>query len=228
MLGRNGNIAYVRYDHQGRIVPGGPIISARPPKVGNWKAVSDVIGTNTTSNALRAFIRIDYFNRVVPSSLVLLTKEPGDNNSQTKWIELIAQCRSSVITTTTTTTLAPITTTTTTSSSTSTTSTSTSTTTTTSCPPPNICPEGASGSVTGYACYGTTEAEAITCFGAEPPIRYTTCSTGDTFWIGQHILTAPPGYCEPAPDGWYWQWGYPGNNLAQVINGEVVAVSQYP
>ncbi len=114
MLGRNGNIAYVRYDSQGRIVPGGPIISAKPPKNGNWQAVSNVIGNNVTSNALRAFIRVDYFNRVVPSSLVLLTKEPGDNNSQTTWIEVNAQYRGSGITTTTTTTIAPSTTTTTT------------------------------------------------------------------------------------------------------------------
>lgn len=103
MLGRNGNIAYVRYDHQGRIVPGGPIISAKPPRVGNWQAVSNVIGTNTTSNALKAFIRVDFFNRVVPSSLVLLTKEPGDDNSYTKWIEINAQYRGAQTTTTTTT-----------------------------------------------------------------------------------------------------------------------------
>jgi surface protein len=116
MLGRNGNIAYVRYDHQGRIVAGGPIISAKPPKVGNWQAVSNVIGTNSTgssgTNVLRAFVRIDYFNRVVPSSLVLLTKEPGDNNSQTTWLEINAQYRGNGITTTTTTTLPPVSTTT--------------------------------------------------------------------------------------------------------------------
>jgi len=113
MLGRNGNIAYVRYDHQGRIVPGGPIIQAKPPKVGNWQAVSNVIGTNSTgssgSNVLRAFVRIDYFNRVVPSSLVLLTKEPGDNDSQTTWLEINAQYRGNgVPTTTTTTTIIPL------------------------------------------------------------------------------------------------------------------------
>ena len=70
MLGRNGNVAYVRYDSQGRIVPGGPIISPYRPKVGNWQSVSNVIGTSVTSNSLRAFIRIDYANRVVPSSLL--------------------------------------------------------------------------------------------------------------------------------------------------------------
>lgn len=131
MLGRNGNTAYVRYDHQGRIVPGGPIIQARPPKVGNWQAVSNVIGTNTTSNALRAFIRIDYFNRVVPSSLVLLTKEPGDNDSHTTWVEINAQYRGNGNTTTTTTSTSSSTSTTTTSTSTSSTSTSTTSTTTT-------------------------------------------------------------------------------------------------
>lgn len=114
MLGRNGNTAYVRYDHQGRIVPGGPIIQARPPKVGNWQAVSNVIGTNTTSNTLRAFIRIDYFNRVVPSSLVLLTKEPGDNDSHTTWVEINAQYRGNGNTTTTTTSTSSSTTSTTT------------------------------------------------------------------------------------------------------------------
>ena len=107
MLGRNGNIAYVRYDHQGRIVAGGPIIQARPPKNGNWQAVSNVLGTNTVgpsgSSVLRAFIRVDYFNRVVPSSLVLLNKEPGDNNSQTTWVEINAQYRGAQTTTTTTT-----------------------------------------------------------------------------------------------------------------------------
>jgi len=129
MLGRNGNIAYVRYDHQGRIVAGGPIISAKPPKVGNWQAVSNVIGTNWTgssgTNVLRAFVRIDYFNRVVPSSLVLLTKEPGDNNSQTTWLEINAQYRGNGITTTTTTTLPPISTTTSTTTAVPTTSTTT-------------------------------------------------------------------------------------------------------
>lgn len=108
MLGRNGNIAYVRYDHQGRIVPGGPIIQAKPPKVGNWQAVSNVIGTNTIgpsgTYATRAFIRIDAYNRVVPSSLLLLNKEPGDANSQTSWLEINAQYRGDGKTTTTTTT----------------------------------------------------------------------------------------------------------------------------
>lgn len=132
MLGRNGNTAYVRYDHQGRIVPGGPIIQAKPPKNGNWQAVSNVIGTNTTSNALRAFIRIDYFNRVVPSSLVLLTKEPGDNDSHTTWIEINAQYRGNGNTTTTTTSTTVVPTTSTTTSSTSSTSTSTTTSSTSS------------------------------------------------------------------------------------------------
>lgn len=97
MLGRNGNIAYVRYDHQGRIVPGGPIIQAKPPKNGNWQAVSNVIGNNwvgpSGSSVLRAFVRIDAFNRVVPSSLLLLNKEPENANTNTTWLEINAQYR---------------------------------------------------------------------------------------------------------------------------------------
>lgn len=106
MLGRNGNIAYVRYDSQSRIVAGGPIIQAKPPKNGNWQAVSNVLGTNTTGtngNILRAFIRLDMFGRVVPSSLVIQTKEPLDANSGTGWIELNAIYRGQTTTTTTTT-----------------------------------------------------------------------------------------------------------------------------
>lgn len=107
MLGRNGNIAYVRYDHQGRIVPGGPIIQARPPKVGNWQAVSNVIGNNwvgpSGTTVLRAFVRIDAFNRVVPSSLLLLNKKPEWVNDNTTWLEINAQYRGNGISTTTTT-----------------------------------------------------------------------------------------------------------------------------
>ena len=125
MLGRNGNTAYVRYNSQGRIVAGGPIISPIKPKNGNWIAVSNVLGSNTTGtngNILRAFIRLDMFGRVVPSSLVIQTKEPLDANSGTGWIELNAIYRGSG-TTTTTTSSSTSTTTSTTSSTTSTTTT---------------------------------------------------------------------------------------------------------
>jgi hypothetical protein len=90
MLGRNGNIAYVRYDSHGRIVPGGPIISAKRPTVGFWQPVSYAIGNSVTSNSLRAFIRIDVYGRVVPSSLLLLSKEPSDADSGTSWLEINA------------------------------------------------------------------------------------------------------------------------------------------
>lgn len=93
MLGRNGNTAYVKYDSQNRIVPGGPIISSVIPKNGNWQAVSDMIGNNTigsNGNILRAFIRLDMFGRVVPSSLVIQTKKPSDANSGTGWLEINA------------------------------------------------------------------------------------------------------------------------------------------
>jgi len=113
MLGRNGNIAYVRYNSQGRIVPGGPIISAKRPSVGFWQPVSYAIGNSVTSNSLRAFVRIDAYGRVVPSSLLLLAGAPSTADSGTSWLEINATYIPYVPTTTTTTTI-PISTTTTT------------------------------------------------------------------------------------------------------------------
>lgn len=118
MLGRNGNIAYVRYNSQGRIVPGGPIISPYRPKVGNWQPVSKAIGNSVlTSNSLRAFVRIDAYGRVVPSSLLLLAGAPSAADSGTSWLEINATYIPYVPTTTTTTTTVQSTTTTTTTSS---------------------------------------------------------------------------------------------------------------
>lgn len=115
MLGRNGNIAYVRYNSQGRIIPGGPIISPSRPKVGNWQPLSLVIGDSVlTSNSLRAFVRIDVYGRVVPSSLLLLSQAPSSADSGTSWLEINATYRPYVPTTTTTTTTIQSTTTTTT------------------------------------------------------------------------------------------------------------------
>jgi len=125
MLGRNGNIAYVRYNSQGRIVPGGPIISAQRPKVGNWQPVSKAIGESVTSNELRAFVRIDAYGRVVPSSLLLLSQAPSDADSGTYWLEINATYRPFVPTTTTTTTTSGGSTTTTTTAVPSTTTTTT-------------------------------------------------------------------------------------------------------
>jgi hypothetical protein len=138
MLGRNGNIAYVRYDSHGRIVPGGPIISAKRPTVGFWQPVSYAIGNSVTSNSLRAFIRLDAYGRVVPSSLLLLAGAPSTADSGTSWLEINATYIPYVPTTTTTTTI-PISTTTTTTSVPGTTTTTTtaqiSTTTTTTLSP---------------------------------------------------------------------------------------------
>lgn len=97
MLGRNGNIAYVRYNSQGRIVPGGPIISPSRPKVGNWQPLSLVVGDSVTSNALRAFVRIDAYGRVVPSSLLLLSQAPSSADSGTSWLEINATYRPPII-----------------------------------------------------------------------------------------------------------------------------------
>lgn len=123
MLGRNGNIAYVRYDSHGRIVPGGPILSRQRPRVGNWQPLSLVTGNSVTSNSLRAFVRIDAYGRVVASSLLLLSGAPSDADSGTSWLEINATYRPQFV---------PTTTTTSTSTSTSTTSTSTTLTPTTS------------------------------------------------------------------------------------------------
>ena len=104
MLGRNGNVAYVRYDSHGRIVPGGPIISAKRPSVGFWQPVSYAIGNSVTSNSLRAFVRIDAYGRVVPSSLLLLSQAPSDADSGTSWLEINATYVPYTPATTTTTT----------------------------------------------------------------------------------------------------------------------------
>lgn len=40
-MGNNRRLkAFVRYDGSGRIIPGGPILSAKKPKVGNWKEIN--------------------------------------------------------------------------------------------------------------------------------------------------------------------------------------------
>jgi len=127
----NKNIAYVRYDNTGRIVPGGPIVTSVKPKVGNWVAVSDVL-TTTPNYKLRGFIRYIKNGDYVAGSLILQHDAPQDGNWKEVYVLNPACC--AVPTTTTTTTNIPVTTTTTTSSSTSTsttTSTSTSTTSTT-------------------------------------------------------------------------------------------------
>jgi hypothetical protein len=118
--------AYIRYDNQGRIVPGGPIVTSVKPKVGDWVAISDVLVTTTPPNyKLRAFVR--YINKIrgqrndnkyVAGSLILQQDAPKDGNW--KEVYFIKPCESCNTTTTTS------------STSTSTTSTSTSTTTTTS------------------------------------------------------------------------------------------------
>lgn len=123
MSGRNRNIAYVRYDNTGRIVPGGPIITSVKPKVGDWVAVDDVL-TTTPNYKLRGFIRYIKNGDYVAGSLILQHDAPQDGN----WKEVYVLNPGPVVpTTTTTTTNIPVTTTTT-SSSTSTSTTSTTTT----------------------------------------------------------------------------------------------------
>ena len=40
-MGNNRRLkAFVRYDGSGRVIPGGPVLSATKPKVGNWKEIN--------------------------------------------------------------------------------------------------------------------------------------------------------------------------------------------
>ncbi len=105
------NIAYVRYDNTGRIVPGGPIVTSVKPKVGNWVAVSDVL-TTTPNYKLRGFIRYIKNGNYVAGSLILQHDAPQDGNWKEVYVLNPACC--AVPTTTTTTTITPSTTTTTT------------------------------------------------------------------------------------------------------------------
>lgn len=92
--------AYIRYDHTGRIVPGGPIVVKDKPAVGNWQNVTE--GTNVTlSGKLRAFVKVDRFGKPIASSLFLGKNKPATG----KWVEVNAEytiANSSTTTTTTT------------------------------------------------------------------------------------------------------------------------------
>jgi hypothetical protein len=103
--------AYIRYDNNNRIVPGGPIVVKEKPNTGNWQVVTE--GNNVTlSGKLRAFVKVDRFGKPIAGSLFLGYKRPTTG----QWIEVNATYEGPVSPTTTTTTS---------------TSTSTSTTTTT-------------------------------------------------------------------------------------------------
>jgi hypothetical protein len=103
--------AYIRYDHNGRIVPGGPIVTKNKPAVGNWQVVAE--GTNVTLvGQLRAFVKLNRYNKPLAGSLFLGKSKPATG----KWLEVNATYEGAVVptTTTTTSTLIPTTTTTTT------------------------------------------------------------------------------------------------------------------
>lgn len=102
--------AYIRYDHTGRIVPGGPIVVKDKPAVGNWQPVT--AGTNVTlSGQLRAFVKLDRYNKPLAGTLFLGKERPATG----KWIEVNATYTGATTpTTSTTTTFVPTTTSTTT------------------------------------------------------------------------------------------------------------------
>jgi hypothetical protein len=77
--------AYIRYDSTGRLVPGGPIVVAEKPAVGNWQPVTQ--GTNVTLvGQLRAFVKLDRYNKPLASTLFLGHKRPASG----KWLEVNA------------------------------------------------------------------------------------------------------------------------------------------
>lgn len=101
--------AYIRYDSQGRIVPGGPIVTKNKPAIGNWQVVTE--GTNVTLvGQLRAFIKLNRYNKPIASTLFLGYKRPASG----KWLEVNATYEGPVSPTTTTTTSTSTSTTTTT------------------------------------------------------------------------------------------------------------------
>jgi hypothetical protein len=77
--------AYIRYDSTGRLVPGGPIVVAEKPAVGNWQPVTQ--GTNVTLvGQLRAFVKLDRYNKPIASTLFFGKKQPASG----KWLEVNA------------------------------------------------------------------------------------------------------------------------------------------
>lgn len=88
--------AYIRYDSQGRIVPGGPIVTKTKPTVGNWQVVSQ--GTSATLvGQLRAFVKLDRYNKPLAGSLFLGKSKPATG----KWIQVNAEYQGTTVTTTT-------------------------------------------------------------------------------------------------------------------------------
>lgn len=102
--------AYIRYDNNGRIVPGGPIVTKNKPTVGNWQVVTP--GTSVTLvGKLRAFVKVnEKAGGYVPGSLFLGKSKPATG----KWVEINATFEGAVSPTTTTTTTSSTSTTTTT------------------------------------------------------------------------------------------------------------------
>ena len=131
--------------------------------------------------------------------------------------EMVNICLGNITTTTSTTTIVPT------------------TTTTTTCLTLNECLQGGAVTITGYVCYGADEGTALSCSQGDVYVRFVTCSNGgpdpfvdnNAFWVGQHIL-AGPNFCQSAQDGWYYFSNGHGTNVAHLVGGVVISVSQYP
>ena len=89
---------------------------------------------------------------------------------------------------------------------------------------PNTCPQGADTFYTGYLQYGATAAEAQ--YGGNVLARWTSCSNGNNFWVGQEIKA--PGdddqYCFSQVDGWYYWSNASGPQYAHLVAGQVIEV----
>ena len=82
--------AFVRYDSKGIIVPTSFVMKTNKPKVGNWVEISSTksltgqpLDSSRASKYLRAFVRYNGKNKIVPGSIVVRANVPTGN-----WTEI--------------------------------------------------------------------------------------------------------------------------------------------
>ena len=82
--------AFVRYDSKGIIVPSSFVMKTNKPKVGNWVEISSTksltgqpLDSSRASKYLRAFVRYNGKNKIVPGSIVVRANVPTGN-----WTEI--------------------------------------------------------------------------------------------------------------------------------------------
>ena len=79
--------AFVRYDSKGIIVPTSFVMKTNKPKVGNWVEISSTksltgppLDSSRASKYLRAFVRYNGKNKIVPGSIVVRGQVPQNGN----------------------------------------------------------------------------------------------------------------------------------------------------